>query len=427
MERAEHLDVLVGVRRRIRPGIREPGGAPDPSRVLERDAGALGHFCGGEALTGARGRELVVRVVDARRRELLRRRVLPLGHAGRPGRCCPRSSVPSPLPSRPRLHRLSIRPPMHGGAGARIDPVRDAARRRRSAGLGRGPRRPGPALLPRRRLARRGRSRVARAGARRPHLVGDRLPAAAHHGQLRARQRAQGGRRARARGRARAHGRASRTCPRVASTASAVLGELGLDGSVRPVPGTLVLADALRRTGIESLIVPPANAHEAALLDGGGGPLRPVARRAAGVPEGRAAVARPAGSARRGRSRGRTRSRSTSPTSAGLATARVALEVAAAGSHHLIYAGPPGTGKTMLARRLATILPPLDADESFEVTRIASAVGRRPAAPARDPAPVPRTAPHRLDGRARRRRLGPTVAGRGHASASRSAVPRRAR
>ncbi len=55
----------------------------------------------------------------------------------------------------------------------------------------------------------------------------------------------------------------------------AVLGELGLDGSVRPVPGTLVLADALRRTGIEALIVPPANAHEAGLLDGVQRALRP--------------------------------------------------------------------------------------------------------------------------------------------------------
>ena len=94
----------------------------------------------------------------------------------------------------------------------------------------------------------------------------------------------------------------------------------------------------------------------------------------------------------------------------GLATARVALEVAAAGSHHLIYAGPPGTGKTMLARRLPTILPPLDPDEAFEVTRIA--VRGRAASHPRDSrrAPtVPRAAPHRVDRGARRRRLGPAA------------------
>jgi magnesium chelatase family protein len=59
----------------------------------------------------------------------------------------------------------------------------------------------------------------------------------------------------------------------------------------------------------------------------------------------------------------------------GLGFARRALEVAAAGRHHLLFVGPPGTGKTMLARRLGTILPPLDHDESLEVTRIHSAAG----------------------------------------------------
>jgi magnesium chelatase family protein len=157
-----------------------------------------------------------------------------------------------------------------------------------------------------------------------------------------------------------------------------VLGELGLDGSIRPVPGTLVLAHALRCTGIESLIVPMHNAHEAGLL------AHLEVRSARTLAELRECL------------KGELPWPDADPPPAdpdedsldrdpldladvrGLATARVALEVAAAGSHHLIYAGPPGAGKTMLARRLSTILPPLDPDESFEVTRIASAAGGEP-------------------------------------------------
>ena len=171
-----------------------------------------------------------------------------------------------------------------------------------------------------------------------------------------------------------------------------VLGELGLDGTVRPVPGTLVLADALRRTGIESLIVPVANAREAGLLAGVEvrcartlAELRECLKGELPWPD----LPPPADE---------TEDPEVDPEPLdladvrGLATARVALEIAAAGSHHLIYAGPPGTGKTMLARRLPTILPPLDPDESFEVTRIASAVGGIP--PVRLARRRPFRAPH---------------------------------
>ena len=171
-----------------------------------------------------------------------------------------------------------------------------------------------------------------------------------------------------------------------------VLGELGLDGSVRPVPGTLVLADALRRTGVESILVPMPNAHEAGLL-----PDLKVrcARTLAELREcckGELPWPEPIPRPPEPDELALERDPLDLVDVRGLATARVALEVAAAGSHHIIYAGPPGTGKTMLARRLSTILPPLDPDESFEVTRIASAAGGEP--PRRLATHRPFRAPH---------------------------------
>jgi magnesium chelatase family protein len=154
----------------------------------------------------------------------------------------------------------------------------------------------------------------------------------------------------------------------------AVIGELGLDGSVRPVAGVLALVDAVVRAGVEAVVVPATNAAEAALVPG------VCVRAARSLAELRCCLkgeepwpdwdAPPA----------------TDPDDPedevvdladvrGLAFARQALEVAAAGAHHLLLVGPPGGGKTMLARRLPTILPPLDHSESLEVTRIHSAAG----------------------------------------------------
>ena len=158
-----------------------------------------------------------------------------------------------------------------------------------------------------------------------------------------------------------------------------VLGELGLDGSVRPVPGVLALVDALRGAGTDRVVVPTTDVVEASLVDG------VEVRAARSVAELRACL------------KGEGAWPDPPPTVApradapdlddepvdladvrGLPRARRALEVAAAGGHHVLLTGSPGTGKTMLARRLPTILPPLQPDEALEVTRIHSAAGHAP-------------------------------------------------
>src|SRR5690349_14380330 len=154
------------------------------------------------------------------------------------------------------------------------------------------------------------------------------------------------------------------------------LGELGLDGSVRPVRGVLPAVLAAARLGVEAVVVPADNAAEAALVPGMTVlPARSLAALVAryrllgagGVPEDDPVVAAVPES---------------DPAAVpdlhdvvGQDEARLALEVAAAGGHHLLMVGPPGAGKTMLASRLPGLLPPLGRDEALEVARIRSAVG----------------------------------------------------
>ncbi len=156
-----------------------------------------------------------------------------------------------------------------------------------------------------------------------------------------------------------------------------VIGELGLDGSLRPVPGVLAMVDALRRAGTGAVLLPKENGPEAALVAGirilpaaslvearaglkGEAEWAPVTQPVAGDDDERSdddlgpdlAVVR------------------------GLPGGRRAIEVAAAGGHHLLMVGRPGAGKTLLARCLPSILPPLDPEEALHVTAIHSAAGQ---------------------------------------------------
>lgn len=150
-------------------------------------------------------------------------------------------------------------------------------------------------------------------------------------------------------------------------------GELGLDGATRPVPGVLPVAAAARTAGFRRLVVADGAATEAALVDG----IEVVPARdlgeAFGVLTGTAPARAPAPPL--------TTDEGPPADLAdvrGQAVARRALEVAAAGGHHLLLAGPPGCGKSMLARRLPAILPSLTTEEALEVAAVHSVAGVRP-------------------------------------------------
>lgn len=153
----------------------------------------------------------------------------------------------------------------------------------------------------------------------------------------------------------------------------AMAGELALDGSVRPIPGVLAIAEAARERGADAVLVPAANGPEAALVAGVEVlPLESLHQLSAlttgsWLPDRPEPLPLPL---------------TAQPGSPDLADLRgqphlrYALEVAAAGGHSLLMIGPPGAGKSLAASRLPSILPPLAPDEGLEVARIASACGR---------------------------------------------------
>ncbi|WP_459547252.1 YifB family Mg chelatase-like AAA ATPase [Nocardia sp. X0981] len=158
--------------------------------------------------------------------------------------------------------------------------------------------------------------------------------------------------------------------PSARLSGTVLLGELALDGRLRRVRGILPAVLAARRAGRKTVLVPEAALPEAGLVTGIEVLGAPTLRAALDWLRGECELAGASGA----------RPRPAAPTGdlrdvAGQHDARWALEVAAAGGHHLLLTGPPGIGKTMLAQRLPGVLPPLSDDEALEVTAIHSVAG----------------------------------------------------